>query len=130
MEKIYRPSIVRPLYYNGERVRDPSITSGVLHFFAMTFITLLCTWVLLIFLEPDSIWANHTYLATGKAGDLFAVAISHFANVGLGMGEFVANHSFGDLSQVSKLLLLCVMLLGRLDFFAILLLFSPAFWKR
>ena len=130
MEKIYRPSIVHPLYYNGERVRDPSVTSGVLHFFALTFITLLCTWTLLIFLEPDSIWANHTAIATGKAGDLFAVTVSHFANVGLGMGEFVVNHSFGDLTQVSKFLLLCVMLLGRLDFFAILLLFSPPFWKR
>ncbi len=130
MERIYRPSIVRPLYYNGERVRDPSITSGVLHFFALMFITLLCTWTLLIFLEPDSIWANHTSIATGKAGDLFAVTVSHFANVGLGMGEFVVNHSFGDLTQASKFLLLCVMLLGRLDFFAILLLFSPSFWKR
>lgn len=130
MEKIYRPSIVHPLYYNGERVRDPSIVSGVLHFFALTFITLLCTWALLIFIEPDSIWLHHASIATGKAGDLFAVTVSHFANVGLGMGEFVMNHSFGDLTQVSKFLLLCVMLLGRLDFFAILLLFSPPFWKR
>ncbi|MDO4858879.1 MAG: TrkH family potassium uptake protein [Thermoguttaceae bacterium] len=130
MEKIYRPSIVHPLYYNGERVRDQSIVSGVLQFFCLTFLTLLCTWILLMFIEPDSIWAHHTATATGKAGDLLAVAVSHFANVGLGMGEFVVNHSFGDLTQISKFLLLCVMLLGRLDFFAILLLFSPAFWKR
>lgn len=130
LEKVYRPAIVRPLCFNGERVRDPSIASGVLIFFAMAFLTIGGTWLLAMFLEPDSLWAGHPALMACKAHDLFAASVSHFANVGLGMGIFGAETSFGVLTQPTKFLFLCVMLLGRLDFFAILLLFTPAFWKK
>ncbi len=130
LEKIYRPAIVRPLYYNGERLRETSVISGVLMFFAMAFLTILGTWFFLVMVEPNTIWEGRNSVMTTKTQDLFCTSVSHFANVGMGMGVFGFDYTFGELSEASKFMLACVMLLGRLDFFAILLLFSPTFWKK
>jgi len=40
------------------------------------------------------------------------------------------DNNFGALTQPTKFLYACLMLLGRLDFYVILLLFSPTFWKK
>ncbi|MCG8613170.1 MAG: TrkH family potassium uptake protein [Pseudomonadales bacterium] len=49
-------------------------------------------------------------------------------NLGPGLGE-VAYH-YGDLNDVAKWILCFAMLLGRLEVFTLLILFTPAFWRR
>lgn len=132
LEKVYRPAIVRPLYLDGERVRDSALVMNVLIFFSLAFLTIVGAWVCAMLWEPDSLWAlpDAPFRLETKAQDLLGAVVSHFANVGLGTGIFCTGNNFGVLTQPTKLLFSCLMLLGRLDFYAILLLFSPAFWKK
>jgi trk system potassium uptake protein TrkH len=48
----------------------------------------------------------------------------------LGMGIAGVASGFGGLSDFAKALLCLAMLLGRLEIFTLLVLFTPAFWRR
>ena len=65
----------------------------------------------------------------------FVTAISGAAtaisNVGPGLGDVIGpNGNFHSLPDFSKLSLSLGMLLGRLELFAVLVLFFPSFWKN
>ncbi len=65
----------------------------------------------------------------------FITAISGAAtaicNVGPGLGESIGpTGNFGNLPELAKWLLSLGMLLGRLELFTVLVMFSPAFWTR
>ncbi|MFC2991068.1 TrkH family potassium uptake protein [Halomonas tibetensis] len=49
-------------------------------------------------------------------------------NLGPALGE--ASGNYGDLPNLAKWILVMAMLLGRLEIFTVLVLFTPAFWRR
>ncbi len=51
-------------------------------------------------------------------------------NVGPGFGQVGPARNFSSLSDLSKLLLSALMLLGRLEIYTLFILVSPTFWKR
>ena len=51
-------------------------------------------------------------------------------NVGPGMGEVGPVGNFAGLTDFSKVVLSVLMLLGRLELFTVLVLFTSAFWRR
>ena len=56
---------------------------------------------------------------------------SAISNVGPGLGDVIGpNGNFSNLPGFSKLSLSFGMLLGRLELFAVLVLFFPSFWKN
>ena len=58
-------------------------------------------------------------------------AATSISNVGPGLGSIIGpNGNFSSLPDVSKLILTLGMILGRLELFAILVLFLPSFWKN
>jgi trk system potassium uptake protein TrkH len=58
-------------------------------------------------------------------------AATAIANVGPGLGETIGPAgNFASLPDAAKWLLTFAMLLGRLEFFTVLVLFHPAFWRR
>ena len=57
-------------------------------------------------------------------------AATSISNVGPGLGEIIGpDGNFSNLPNFSKLSLSLGMLLGRLELFAVLVLFFPSFWK-
>jgi trk system potassium uptake protein len=57
-------------------------------------------------------------------------ALTALANVGPGLGEIVGPAgTFASLPEGAKWLLSVAMLLGRLELFTVLILFTPAFWR-
>ena len=57
-------------------------------------------------------------------------AATSISNVGPGLGEMIGpNGNFSEVSDVSKWILSFSMLLGRLEIFAVLVLFLPSFWR-
>ena len=57
-------------------------------------------------------------------------AATSISNVGPGLGSIIGpNGNFSSLPDVSKWILSLGMILGRLELFAILVLFLPSFWK-
>jgi trk system potassium uptake protein TrkH len=57
----------------------------------------------------------------------FSAVAAALNNMGLGIGGVGAN--FGSLSETAKYILSFAMLLGRLEIFTLLVLFTPAFWR-
>ena len=51
-------------------------------------------------------------------------------NIGPGFGMIGPNSNFAEFSNFSKLILSLNMLIGRLEIFPVLMLFSPAVWRR
>jgi trk system potassium uptake protein TrkH len=58
-------------------------------------------------------------------------AATSISNVGPGLGEIIGpTGNFSSLSNPSKWALSLGMILGRLELFAILVLFIPSFWRK
>jgi trk system potassium uptake protein TrkH len=58
----------------------------------------------------------------------FAAIAATLNNLGPGLGEVTAG--FGSLPATAKWAAVCAMLLGRLEIFTLLVLFTPTFWQR
>lgn len=68
-------------------------------------------------------------LATGlDLPTAFSAVAACINNLGPGLGQ-VALH-YGDINAVAKWILCFAMLIGRLEIFTLLVLFSPAFWRK
>ena len=60
-----------------------------------------------------------------------SAAATSISNVGPGLGDIIGpNGNFSQLSDFSKWILSLAMLLGRLELFAVLVLFIPSFWRK
>ncbi len=73
-------------------------------------------------------------LALGLTGlplaDAGSGALTCIANAGSGVGSVGSGHNFGALSPVAKVVCMALMLLGRLEFFGVLITASPRHWRR
>lgn len=56
--------------------------------------------------------------------------IASLGNIGPGIGGVGPIENYGALSNTTKWITSFLMLLGRLELFTVLILFSPAFWKK
>jgi len=57
-------------------------------------------------------------------------SISSLGNIGPGLGTVGPSGNYGHLPSLAKWVLSLMMMLGRLELFTVLILFSPAFWRR
>jgi trk system potassium uptake protein TrkH len=62
--------------------------------------------------------------------DAFGLSVTSVGNVGPALGHYGPFDSFAALPDALKWFSSFQMLVGRLEFFAVLLLFTPMFWKR
>lgn len=58
----------------------------------------------------------------------FSAVTACLNNLGPGLGE--VSNNFGDINATSKWVLCVAMLLGRLEIFTLLVVLTPAFWRR
>jgi trk system potassium uptake protein TrkH len=57
-------------------------------------------------------------------------AVACITNTGPGLGTVGPSGNYASLGDFQKWILAATMLLGRLELFTLLVVFSPAFWKR
>lgn len=62
--------------------------------------------------------------------DSFGLSVASVGNVGPALGNYGPMDTFASLPCVVKWFSAFQMLVGRLEFFAVLLLFTPVFWKK
>ncbi len=60
----------------------------------------------------------------------FASVVATLWNIGPGLAKVGAIENFAFISDFGKIILSMCMILGRLEFFALLVLFFPSFWKK
>lgn len=109
------PRSVKAVVIDGKAVpadKVSSITTHILLFFGVFFLS--C--IVLSFNNFDM----ETTITT---------AIAFFSNTGMALGEAGCTGYFGMFSPFSQAFLCILMIMGRLEMYAVLLLFSKSFWK-
>ncbi|MCB0633067.1 MAG: TrkH family potassium uptake protein [Saprospiraceae bacterium] len=114
-KRILHPRAIVPLKINQKRVRGRVITHIII--FLLLYLSLFLFGSIVL-----SVMGYDFMTAIG------AVATS-LGNVGPGVGDVGPVDNFAWLSGNAKLFLSFLMLLGRLELFTILVLFTPYFWK-
>lgn len=114
IRRLIHPNAIQPLKI-GERTVSNRVVEAVWGFFAVYLVAYLVLCQLLLATGLDFTTA---FTAVGAC----------INNFGPGMGE-VAVH-YGDLNTPAKWILCVAMLLGRLEVFTLLVLFTPMFWRR
>jgi trk system potassium uptake protein TrkH len=117
IEKSYRRHVMRPIRVNGKAV-PPEDQQSTLVFFMLLALVLISSTLLMALLEPG----------VSLEGTVSAVAACLF-NIGPGLAEVGPTQNFAPFGDLTKLLLAFIMIMGRLELFAILALFSPSLWK-
>ena len=112
--KLIHPNAVVTIKF-GKKSLDPRVSESVWGFFAVYVATFL---MILMFLLSQS---NDFLTAFSAVG-------ATLNNLGPGLGAVSENYK--DITDLSKLALCISMLLGRLEIFTLLLLFTPAFWRN
>jgi len=117
LKKIIYPKGIFVLKYNQSPV-DNKFISSIISFIYMYLIIFFIITALLSLTGLDFI--------TSISG-----AATSISNVGPGLGSIIGpNGNFSSLPDISKWILTLGMILGRLELFAILVLFLPSFWRN
>ncbi|MEM1382841.1 MAG: TrkH family potassium uptake protein [Pseudomonadota bacterium] len=117
IRRIHSPHGVYPLRYQGRPI-EPEVVSSIMGFF-FVFFTALSVWtILLSMIGLDTLTA-------------ISGSVSALANLGPGLGPVIGpTGNFAGLPDVAKWLLALGMVLGRLEFLSVMVLFMPSFWQR
>ena len=116
IKKLIYPNSIFVLNYNKQKIEDGFVNSVIVFIFSYLFIFLTIA-ILLSITGLDFLSA-------------ISGAATSISNVGPGLGEMIGpNGNFSQVSDVSKWILSFGMLLGRLEIFAVLVLFLPSFWR-
>ena len=71
------------------------------------------------------------FCATGVNFDeSIGAAVSAIGNVGISIGQFGPAGTYAEFPTIAKWVMSCVMLIGRLEIFTVLLLFTRALWRK
>ena len=115
--KIIYPRAIINLKYNNNKVEDKLIAS---------IISFIYLYILIFFVLASLLTLTGLDFITSISG-----AASSLSNVGPGLGnEIGPNSNYSGIPDQSKWLLSFGMILGRLEIFAILIIFLPSFWRK
>ena len=117
LKKMVRPRTVVRVEMDGQRVEDQTVRA------ASAFVAL---YMILLLLFAALVSLDGLDIAT-----CFTASLSCLSNIGPGMTKVIGPAgSFAVFSSRSKLLLTLAMLIGRLEIYPILVLFSPKTWRK
>ena len=117
IKKLIYPNSVVITKYNQQKISDSFINSVIIFIFSFLFIFLIISMLLSI---------SGLDFLTAISG-----AASAISNVGPGLGDVIGpNGNYKEIPNLSKWILSIGMLLGRLELFAVLVLFFPSFWRN
>jgi len=116
MYRRIHPNAVLPIRFNG-RPLSQTVTNNVMAF--------------MFFYMGIIIVAVFIFIACGiSPGEAFATAVSGMGNVGESLGQYGPAGNYANFPVVAKWVMTLVMLIGRLEIFTVLLLFSPVLWRK
>ncbi|MBN2637509.1 MAG: TrkH family potassium uptake protein [Bacteroidales bacterium] len=115
LKRSLHPNALIPVKYDGKNVSQQIIFN-----------------VMAFFLLYVSVFAVGTFLLTLLGLDLptsMGASIASLGNIGPGIGSVGPVDNYAFLPDMAKWILSVLMLLGRLELFTVLVVFSPSFWK-
>ena len=115
-KKALHPNAIIPVRYDGKSVSQ-TIVFNILSFFIIYMLIFIMSSVLLTLLGLDFISA-------------LGAAASSLGNIGPAIGSVSPVNSYAHLSDGAKWFCSFLMLIGRLELFTVLILFTPFFWRK
>ena len=117
IKKLISPNSVIIVKYNNQKISNDFMKSVIT--FIFSFLLIFVVIALLLSLSGLD-------FLTAISG-----AASAISNVGPGLGDMIGpDGNYKNIPDISKWILSFGMLLGRLELFAILVLFFPSFWRN
>ena len=116
LKRRIHPNAVLPVRFNGRTVSEQTISNVMAFLFFYIVIIIL---------------ASLVFCASGVQFDeAIGTAVSGIGNVGVSIGQFGPLGSYEFYPTAAKWTMTAVMLIGRLEIFTVLLLFSKALWRK
>jgi trk system potassium uptake protein TrkH len=116
LKLLVHPNAMWPVRIGGKPVPD-HIGDSVLAFIFLYFMTVVTL--------------TFAMLITGLDFDSsFSAIVSSINNAGPGLEKVGPIHNFAELTDVQTWICSAAMLVGRLEIFSVLVLFTPAFWRK
>lgn len=116
LKRLVHPNAVIPVRINNKTI-SPNIVLNVLAFIAFYIILFGIGVIVMSFLGLDLDSAMGSVAAT-------------LGNIGPGIGSVGPMFNFAHIHPIGKWILSFLMIVGRLEIFTVLILFSPSFWKK
>ena len=117
VKKLISPNSIIVTKYNNQKISGDFINSVIIFIFSFLFIFFVIALLLSI---------TGLDFLTSISG-----AASAISNVGPGLGDIIGpDGNYKAIPTLSKWILAIGMLLGRLELFAVLVLFFPSFWRN
>lgn len=116
LKLLVHPNALWPVRIGGKPVPD-SIGDSVLGFIFLYFMTVVTLTFALLLTGLD-------FLSS------FTAAVASINNAGPGMGEVGPSTTFESLTDAQTWICTAAMLVGRLEIISVLVLFTPAFWRK
>ena len=118
IEKSFRPNLVNTLRMNGRAVSESGLRAILS--FVILYLTVALAGIFLLAAFEQNL----------SFGACVSGVVSAISNIGPGLDEVGPTRNFGFMTDMSKVLLGFLMIIGRLEFYAILVLFMPSLWKK
>ncbi len=115
-KKTLHPNAIIPVRYDGKAVNQ-TIVFNILSFFVIYMLIFVIASVILTLLGLDFVSA-------------LGAAASSLGNIGPAIGSVSPVNNFAHLSTGAKWFCSLLMLIGRLELFTVLILFTPFFWRK
>lgn len=116
LKRLIHPNAVIPVRFNKNAVSN-EVVANVLAFLALYVVIAFSAIVIMSFFGNDFETSIGAVAAT-------------LGNIGPGIGQVGPVSNFAEIGTVGKWFLSFLMLVGRLELFTVIVLFSPAFWKE
>lgn len=121
-KRLIHPNAIIPVRYNKKSLTQ-NIVYNILAFFVMYMFIWIVSSIILALINEG---LNPGYEEFISAMSLSA---SSLGNIGLGLGDYSPTETVANLTPLAKWFCAFLMILGRLELFAILILFTPYLWK-
>ena len=118
--KAFRPKQVLGMKVNDNSIDDEARAQTVLFVALFGLISLVSMVVVAVVEMTQGIDFNTTVSAV----------LATFGNIGPGYGEVGPTDNYGHFQPVTQLFLSLLMIMGRLELYAVLVLFVPTVWKK
>ena len=120
IRRTVRPRSVNLIKQDGRTVEEETVSGVMGFFYAYMFVILLSA----VLVSIDSFVRDVSFESCLTA------VMATVSNIGPGLGEVGPMGSFAHFTNFSKAVLTLDMLVGRLELFPLLMLFSPDAWKK
>jgi trk system potassium uptake protein TrkH len=116
LKRLIHPQAVIPVRFNKHAV-TPDVLNNVFAFISFYIITLVIGVIVMAAMGYD-------------LGTSFGSVAATLGNIGPGIGLVGPIENYAHIPDFGKWFLSFLMLIGRLELFTVLILFSPGFWKK